>query len=187
MTPSKNDLRTLGRTARRALSVDSRRDQSEKVCLHVSLSPEFARARSIHMYWPLEHQGELDTRPLMNEAWRLDKQVWLPVIRGNVLLCAPLTNNASMKAGPFGTLEPETPPADTAPSLDLVVIPALLFDEQGGRLGYGGGFYDRFLEQTDGFRIVVGFREQLHPDVPMDQHDIPMQALCTPDGIRYIP
>ena len=68
-------------------------------------------------------------------------------------------------------------------SFDLVIIPGVAFDRQGGRLGYGKGYYDRFLEQTTAFRLALAFNFQVLEKVPTEKHDVPMNGILTESGI----
>ena len=66
---------------------------------------------------------------------------------------------------------------------DLVIVPGVAFDRQGGRLGHGKGYYDRFLELTSAFRLALAFDCQLLETVPTELHDVPMNAILSESGI----
>ena len=66
------------------------------------------------------------------------------------------------------------------------MVPGVAFDLCGGRLGYGKGYYDRFLKRTRAFRIGVCFSSQIVESVPMEDHDIPMQGLVSEKGWQWI-
>ena len=85
----------------------------------------------------------------------------------------------------LGVLEPspEVRIAMTPESFDLVIIPGVAFDRHGGRLGYGKGYYDRFLEQTCAFRLAIAFDFQVIEKVPTEKHDVPMNGILTEAGI----
>ncbi|MFB6344981.1 MAG: 5-formyltetrahydrofolate cyclo-ligase [bacterium] len=90
----------------------------------------------------------------------------------------------TMETGPYGILEPspdENPVVDSI-DLDLVLVPGLAFDVNGGRLGYGEGYYDRFLSQLDETTTKIGvcFDEQLVKDpLPVSEHDVPVERVVT--------
>jgi 5-formyltetrahydrofolate cyclo-ligase len=90
-------------------------------------------------------------------------------------------------AGRFGIREPKGLPGDESvrAGFDLVVVPGLAFDSRGRRLGQGYGCYDRFLAALDGTAVTVGlaFSWQLVPEVPVDEWDVPVDAVVTEDGI----
>jgi 5-formyltetrahydrofolate cyclo-ligase len=90
-------------------------------------------------------------------------------------------------AGRFGIREPRRLPGEEGVrgGFDLVVVPGLAFDSRGRRLGQGYGCYDRFLAALDGTAVTVGlaFSWQLVPEVPVDEWDVPVDAVVTEDGI----
>ena len=73
----------------------------------------------------------------------------------------------------------------TPESFDLVIVPGVAFDRQGGRLGYGKGYYDRFLDQSHAFRLALAFDFQLLETVPTEIHDVPMDGILTENGFYF--
>ena len=73
----------------------------------------------------------------------------------------------------------------TPESFDLVIVPGVAFDRQGGRLGYGKGYYDRFLDQSLAFRLALAFDFQLLETVPTEMHDVPMDGILTENGFYF--
>ena len=87
----------------------------------------------------------------------------------------------------FGMREPHPACAAIPPKkIQLVLVPGLAFDRLGWRLGYGGGFYDRFLQDTAGISVGVTYQALVHPGLPHQEHDIPMQYLVTEGGLETI-
>jgi len=132
-------------------------------------------------FWPMAE--ELDIRPLMIELHNQGCQLALPVV---VAKRQPLVFRAwrpgdPLEAGVFGTLHPS--PKREAVEPDALIVPLLASDEEGWRLGYGGGFYDRTLEALRAKKIVtavgVGFNAQLLPEVPHGPSDQRLDWLLT--------
>jgi 5-formyltetrahydrofolate cyclo-ligase len=126
---------------------------------------------------------ELDIRPLMIELINQGCQIALPVV---VAKKQPLVFRAwrpgdPLEAGAFGTLQPTARRAVVEP--EVLIVPLLAVDEEGWRLGYGGGFYDRTLEALRARKRVaaigVGFNEQVVPEVPHDPNDQRLDWLLT--------
>lgn len=92
-----------------------------------------------------------------------------------------------LRSGPFGIREPDPERvAEAEPdALDLVLVPGLVFSERGGRIGYGGGYYDRFLPRTrpDCLRVVVTPSALVVPALPADPWDAPLDLLVTERGV----
>jgi len=135
----------------------------------------------VSAFWPMAE--ELDIRPLMAELVEQGCRLALPVVVGKK---QPLVFRAwqpgdALEAGVFGTLHPS--PACDVVEPDALIVPLLACDEEGWRLGYGGGFYDRTLERLRGRRKItavgVGFDAQLIPHVPHGPEDQRLDWLLT--------
>lgn len=146
------------------------------------------KAASVGLYASLP--GEVDTAPLLENAWQEGKLVCLPRITDkntHSMEFIPCASMAELTVGAFGLLEP----AAAAPArwVDLLVVPALAFDRRGCRLGRGGGYYDRFLATHGGFatlRLGICHSRQVVERLPDDPWDIFMDALCTEEGITCL-
>jgi len=107
-----------------------------------------------------------------------------PKIKGNVLDFFAATKFAK---GRFGVLEPLLEPSQVPVSpeaIDLILVPGLAFDRSGHRLGYGAGFYDRYLLQTEATKVGVCFAEQMtETSLGLDPHDHPMDFVVTENFI----
>lgn len=145
---SRPALRRLLRQQRRQLSPLQQKKAARALYRQLAQHPLFRRARHLALYLP--NDGEIDPRPLLREAQRRGKATYLPVLNA-----WPRTRMAFQRLMPgerlvrnrFRIEEPRTNKARQRPvwTLDLVLMPLVGFDEEGGRLGMGGGFYDRSL------------------------------------------
>jgi 5-formyltetrahydrofolate cyclo-ligase len=91
-----------------------------------------------------------------------------------------------LRAGRFGILEPDGPPF--VGPIDLIIVPGLAFGRDGSRLGYGGGYYDRFLarpEQENALRCGAGYPFQLVDCLPTEPHDVPLTHVATPSDVVF--
>ncbi len=135
-------------------------------------------------YWPV--RGELDLRPTLSRLLESGCVVALPRVRGADLDMVPVgsLSPAPLVSSAFGILEPSGPPLDPR-SLDGVITPGLAFDFEGGRLGRGAGYYDRFFTKRapSALRVGVGYAWQLQPTrLPLESHDVRLHALILGDG-----
>jgi len=147
-TLSRPQLRRVLRQRRRALSRSQQRLAARNLYRQLAQSPQFRRARHIALYLP--NDGEIDPRPLLREAQRRGKATYLPVLKRwprTKMSFQRVHPHESMTRNRFRIAEPQDLPARQRKvwTLDLVLLPLVGFDEQGGRLGMGGGFYDRSL------------------------------------------
>lgn len=185
----RRELRMQLRAARRALDQRSR-GQAAQACLHNLLGlAAFRNARRVAAY--LATDGELDTRALIERAWEMGKQVYLPVLlpQGeNRLWFAPYTPGTRLVANRFGIPEPERAQhLRIAPlALDAVFTPLVAFDPAGHRLGMGGGFYDRsfayLLRHRRWLRprlIGLAYDFQYRDRLPAQSWDVPLHAIVT--------
>jgi 5-formyltetrahydrofolate cyclo-ligase len=135
-------------------------------------------------------RGEVDTYPIAGRLISDGKVVCLPRtdVSGQTITPAFWDGRqASLVRGAYGILEPSAEVEVFSPlEIDMVLVPALAFDRSGYRLGYGGGYYDRFLPRCrpDALTAGVGFDWQVLDSVPHEPHDIPLKALITPSGWR---
>ena len=136
----------------------------------------------------LSFDGELDTRPLIDQLWRAGKRVYLPVLHpfspGN-LLFLHYHPSSDLVVNRLNIREPKLDVRDVLPlsQLDVLVTPLVAFDAAGQRLGMGGGFYDRTLQNWRQHRLQpVGYAHdcQQVDALPTEQWDIPLPAVITP-------
>lgn len=132
-------------------------------------------------FWPMAE--ELDIRPLLMELANQGCQLALPVVaaKKQPLVFRAWRPGDPLEAGAFGTLQPTAKRAVVEP--EVLIVPLLAVDEEGWRLGYGGGFYDRTIEALRARKRVttigVGFNEQIVPEVPHDLNDQRLDWLLT--------
>ncbi len=145
----------------------------------------FIQAETIHLF--ISKPEEPDTLPIISYAWESGKTIVVPCVLPNTfnLFHSQLKSFDDLCPGALGVLEPS--PERRLPmnpeSFHLVIIPGVAFDLQGGRIGYGKGYYDRFLEQTTAFRLALAFDFQIIDKVPTEKHDVPMNGILSESGI----
>ena len=130
----------------------------------------------------VDFRNEVATREIISTLLDLDKEVYLPVTLKNDKKLIPkrIFSLDDLVSGAYGILEPNVDAPIIDPSLlDVVVVPGSVFDKKGYRTGYGGGYYDRFLENTDAIRVGVCFDFQLVDDVFPEEHDKRMDFIIT--------
>ncbi|MEX1176860.1 MAG: 5-formyltetrahydrofolate cyclo-ligase [Nitriliruptor sp.] len=171
-------LRRATRAARDGLTGIERATASAAAVARLRRLPELRRARVVALY--AAHGSELDLTDLT--AWLRSRGVTtaLPRVEGAELTLVEAGPNTPLASGYRGVREPTGRPIH-ATAVDTVVLPGLAFDPVGGRLGQGGGHYDRLLGQVGDAvtRIGVGFACQLVPRVPREVHDAPVDIVVT--------
>lgn len=131
---------------------------------------------------------EIDTRAIITDALRHDKRVCLPkCMPGHRMQLRQIASFDDLTEQTYGIDEPGSHcPVILPEQVDLCIIPALACDASGARLGYGGGFYDRFLTQTQACRMVLCAQERILPYVPVQPHDIRCDCIVTEQEVMLI-
>jgi 5-formyltetrahydrofolate cyclo-ligase len=176
-------LRRRLRAERSALATDEVSAASAAVCAHAGAFLDGARAIAFYS----ATRGEIDPAPLARQARARGVRLAYP----RVASVQPPALAFHLVDGPEtlgpGVFDIPAPPAGAplAGALDVVLVPGVAFDEEGHRLGYGRGFYDRALAQHPGAtRVGLCHRFQLLPRVPRRAGDEPVDFVITPDGAR---
>jgi 5-formyltetrahydrofolate cyclo-ligase len=141
----------------------------------------FRQAKSVGTYMPLA--DEVDTTPVFQ---CLEKKIFIPAFDEALGSYRMARYTPELKKGRFGIPEPENPVWAGPDELDLILIPGIAFDRAGGRLGRGGGFYDRLLPQYRTTRFGICFSFQILEKIPSEPHDCLMDFLVTDAEILKI-
>ncbi len=179
----RQQLRDEARHARQALT--DRPQRSHRISQRLFATPEFAAARSVLFY--VDVRTEVQTKTALAAAAALGKRIAVPFCVEDRLQLFQWQSESDLAPGTFGILEPRLElrqeiGRNVLPSeIDLVLVPGLVFDLTGERLGYGRGFYDRLLaELTDTtVRIGLAFDCQVLETLPREEHDQPVDWLVT--------
>lgn len=130
------------------------------------------------------------THNMITKALRT-KIVSIPKIFGENLLPCKINSTKDFAMGPYGAPEPSTEKFFSVKKIDLVIVPALAFTNTGERLGYGKGYFDRFLKKTNAYRIGLCFDEFVVKKLPTNSLDIGVDAVVTDKRVivvnKYIP
>lgn len=166
---TKEELREQAKQIRSLLPIEQ---ISVKIVENLRMVNIYDAAEHIMIFHPLEH--EIDLLPLLDD----DKNYYLPKVKGDELLVCPYKKGDELTTSEFGTKEPLTEPVDPS-ILNLVLVPALMVDKDFHRLGYGKGFYDRFLlkEELKALRIVPISSLLILNELPHDEHDAPIDII----------
>lgn len=180
---TRDKLRKVVLTARKNHPPSERQKKSLKAHKLLLQLDEFQQAKNIFCY--VSYQSELQTYAIIEERLAQRKTVTVPLtIPGKGLEAYEITNlQKDLAPGYCSIPEPivaQTKKCDPS-SIDVVLLPGSVFDLKGGRLGYGGGYYDRFLDKSapNALRIGLAFELQIVDFVPLMAHDKPIDYLVT--------
>lgn len=187
----RDEIRKSIRQKRRLLTQEQQQDAALKLCEQVLTHPKIKQAQTIALF--LSFDGEIDTSPLISQLWALNKQVCLPVLHPfhrHHLLFLRYTPSTALVKNRFNISEPPLNVNAVIPlsNIDIIFTPLVAFDEQGQRLGMGGGFYDRTLEnwqQKSFYPMGLAHTCQQVTHLPIANWDVPLPEIITPEKIWH--
>ena len=172
------------RQKRRALPPLQQKQAAKGLALSLKSSDLFKRCKHVAIY--LANDGEIDPYLFIKQLWRSKKYCYLPVIhpiKKNSLWFYRYEKKTQLTPNRFGILEPSLKNKRRIPpwALDLVLFPLVAFDSKGGRLGMGGGFYDRTFEFTQSRTKLYGLAHHFQEvdKLPTEPWDIPLHGVAT--------
>lgn len=178
----KSTLRNEVREALSKMTAATYRNQSFAVAKKVLQETYIIEANTIGI--TISNMPEVDTIHLIEALWRMGKKIAVPK-------CDPKTREMTFYAiESFAQLEtvymhlrepiPEVCEFVDANEMDVILVPGVVFDHRGYRVGYGGGYYDRYVLNYSGKLMSLVFDEQLRKQVPIEAHDCPVDIIVTP-------
>ena len=186
---SKNEIRKYIENMRDKVSAEQKSKWDSKI-IDTLINSEFYRsAKTIFTF--VSFRSEVDTHWFINHAIEDRKIIYVPKVASKQegMDAYRISSMSDLTAGYFGILEPLSKCSKVnIKDIDLVLIPGLAFGREGGRIGYGGGFYDRFLrcakEETQ--KVALAYNFQILDEVPADQWDIRMDAIITDKEMIFV-
>ncbi len=191
MKAQKAELRAKLLAEREAIPPEKRQSMSRAICDRAVSLSGFRLAETILLYAP--KPVEVDVTPIAEAAWEMGKSVAYPRCHRPEDSFAYMTYHIikspdELHPGSFGLLEPDEDAPLYEPQSDkrgsLAFAPAIAFDRAGYRLGYGGGYYDRFFNAYSGSVIGVIFSDFIVPSLPHGRYDIRAGLIITEKGVR---
>lgn len=183
------------KTAIRKQAHENRRQQPEKDAVSERIVrrfmdlPEYEKAGTVMFY--VDVRDEVRTRQALPEALASGKRIVVPYCLDGELELFWLENMDELELGMYRILEPKVELRDVASKrltptdLDLVMVPGVAFDRNGGRTGHGKGYYDKLLQHArkDAPLVALSFECQLFEEIPAESHDIFMDKVVTEDSV----
>jgi 5-formyltetrahydrofolate cyclo-ligase len=177
----KSALRKHLRAVRNALSVAQRQRWTAELSERVLGLAEVRQAETVFCY--VSKDDEVGSHDLIDRLIAAGKKLWIPRTETEGLLALPFTGWQAMKPGQLGILEPRGAAGEARNEFDVTLTPGLGFSQQGDRIGYGAGYYDRwFSRYNGGLRVGLTYTAQLVEAMPVDERDIAMHVVVTQDS-----
>ena len=170
---TKDQLRQKAKEIRKSLNISY---LSKFFCQKIFEFTYYKNSKNIMIYYPLKHELNFLELTKLNP----EKNFYLPKVNGENLLVCPYDNCTQLKCSKMNILEPCSNPISPT-ELDLIIIPALLIDKKNYRLGYGGGFYDKFIAKFEGnFKTLCAIpKELIIESLPVEKFDKKIDYILT--------
>ena len=187
---TKKELRQLYKQKRTALSVAEREMMSLQIAQQLSICDIWGY-NCYHLFLSIKELNEVDTTPILQLLYQKNKQVVVPKMNSEkrTLTSIPFTKDTLLQANSWGVPEPKDGIAISAHKIEVVFVPLLAYDLYGNRIGYGGGYYDRFLAECLPETLKIGLSFFLPEEnfssisLPTDVH---LTHIATPEKIITI-
>jgi len=176
--PKKSSLRKTLLEKRDATSFDLIKISSRQIQANLERIEDYRNAKSIAFYYPIG--SEVKTQDLMLKVLSLGKDVLLPKIQEDELDFRKITDLNSLEKGSFDIMEPKDN-CEKSDKIDVIIVPTVGISVDGNRLGYGHGYYDRFLAKTDAISVALTYEKQIIKSVPSTENDVTINWIVTED------
>jgi 5-formyltetrahydrofolate cyclo-ligase len=184
----KREIRKKALHSRKSLSQEQRRQKSARILKKILSLSVYCTSRTIMVY--LDFQDEVETTEIAREILRTDKRLLIPYChKQDIIACEISDLTQDVYPGMLGIREPhpERLRSVSPEEIDLALVPGVAFDYRGNRIGFGKGYYDRFLPKLREGTPVIGlaFACQLVEKIEAEEHDYKMSLLITENGVIY--
>ncbi|MFY9300597.1 MAG: 5-formyltetrahydrofolate cyclo-ligase [Candidatus Nitrosotenuis sp.] len=178
----KSSLRRLWLEKRDNFSADFVDIASKKIQKNLKKIDAYVAAKTIACYYSIG--SEVKTHGILQEVLSEGKALALPRVEGDGLVFCSVRKFEDLEKGEFGIMEPKQncPPLT---EFDVIIVPAVAMTADGQRLGYGRGFYDRFLTGTKSPTIALAYSKTILKNIPHSKNDIRIQWIVTEDGVIH--
>lgn len=176
MNLNKSQIRKDTIQKRNNLSESEHLNKSSCICKKIMETSFFKEASVVYAY--MDIKNEVSLKELIDYCLKNGKTIALPRVEGKVINFYQIQSFSDLEEGSFHVAEPKMA-CQEAPAADLILVPGVAFTKEGYRLGYGGGFYDRFLAENDIYSIGIGYHFQIKQKLPLEQHDICLNQIIT--------
>ena len=173
---NKKEMRAIIRAQKRAMTEEQMQEKSRRLGDLFCRSELYRNAKTIYGYLP--YNQEVRTTSMLRRALADGKQVAVPKVYGDTMRFILLTDMEQVEKGYCGIPEPIADGPVARDETALVLMPGLAFDRQGHRLGYGGGFYDKFLQEEPHHpTLALCYDFQMLPHLDTQAHDVPVDCV----------
>ncbi len=170
---------------RGALTPEERASASDRIVKQILASEQYRNAHAVFSFVPF--RGEVEVEPIIESCWQEQKKVYVPKVdvKSREMQLYAMESWDDLELGHYGIREPRTTcvryDSSQGDRIDLILMPGVAFDREKGRLGYGAGYYDRFLSRIEykPYLLAPAYAMQIVDQVPVEEWDTPIHAIVT--------
>lgn len=162
------------------LDREVKESMDNKIIEKLIMSEIYKRARGIFIY--IGFGSEINTKIIIQDALNAGKEVYVPKVIKKDMILIKIDSLENLVTSSYGILEPIGDKSDfNVNKLDLIIMPGVAFDEMCNRLGYGGGYYDKFLDQNniECKKVALAYELQVLDKLQVEEHDIKVDSIIT--------
>ena len=185
ITADKTFLRSHYKKKRFSLTKQEVDDLSQRVCKQLD-NLNIWKLKHYHIFISILKYNELDTSSIINKLKSEQKIIIVPKISNNELVHIAINDETEFGLNEYGIKEPNDGNHFIIENLDIIFIPLLAFDIEGHRVGYGKGYYDRFLKLTNNSTLKIGlsFFDPINKILDIDDNDVKLDYCVTPKQVH---
>jgi 5-formyltetrahydrofolate cyclo-ligase len=184
LAAEKTMLRNAAKLARNALGAEQCTRLSADIVRRLRDLPEYRRGETYFVY--ISHGAEVHTHGLIDALSDRGKTVLVPRLEAGRMWACEFPGWQSLERGQLGILSPAMDAHVWQGPVDVSIIPGVAFSERGDRLGYGKGYYDRWLaDHPESRRLALAYECQLVPAIPCEEHDLPVQIIVSEQRVIH--
>ena len=179
-TVEKGRLRKQLLEQRDGLSPDFINIASSRIQENLRKISQYRNAKTIGGYHAVG--SEVRTRDIIQEILNSGRELCLPKVEKNDIVFRRISGFSDLEIGNFGVMEPKER-CEISEHLDVILVPAIALTRQGYRLGYGYGYYDRYLHKVNSKKIGLSYARQVVKAIPLGDHDVKVDFIVTEDDV----
>ncbi|MFC4182671.1 5-formyltetrahydrofolate cyclo-ligase [Saccharococcus thermophilus] len=182
---TKKQIRKTMQAKLQQLTDEEKQAYDKQIAENLYRLPQWKNADTIAI--TISKGKEIDTTPIIKRAWSEGKTVSVPKCdpATKTMVFRQITSFSQLESSYFGLLEPiEALTSEIKKSdMDMIIVPGICFSKNGYRIGYGGGYYDRYLRNVSAPTVSLAYSFQVVDFLPIEEHDVPVQMIITNEGV----
>lgn len=182
---TKQELRKLYRSKRQQLNAEQILAFSDSIFYNFENTFHLQAGDKVHIFLSINRLSEVYTQTFIGKCWKNNVEVYVPKINGDEVYAVQFTNETPTVENHWGIIEPASTKVAKIDDYNYVIVPLLYADDHGNRVGYGKGFYDRFLIKLKPsvIKLGVSFFPPKETIEDVSSTDIPLDYLITPEEV----